>query len=211
MSASPATMAKRNEKLASLDYYPTPPWATRALCEWLGVVDSALDSRVAWEPACGEGHMSRPLAEYFRLVHSSDIADYGFQCEQRDFLFPYPDVPYADYIITNPPFTLADRFVSKALEIATYGVAALCRNGFLESVSRYNDLFKPSPPTDILQFVERVPMSKGRLAPEVASATSIVWIVWRKKAPLGTRFHWIAPCRKRLERASDYPSVEEAS
>lgn len=32
---STAVMQRRVEPLDSLDDFPTPPWATRALCEWL--------------------------------------------------------------------------------------------------------------------------------------------------------------------------------
>ena len=57
---------------------------------------------------------------------------------------------------------------------------------------------------DILQFVERVPMFKGRLDRKGSSATAYCWLVWQAASLGGTRLHWLAPCRKRLERDSDY-------
>lgn len=34
-NCSSAVMQQRSEPRDSLDDFPTPPWATRALCEWL--------------------------------------------------------------------------------------------------------------------------------------------------------------------------------
>jgi hypothetical protein len=53
-------------------------------------------------------------------------------------------------------------------------------------------------------------MVKGRLDSDAASATAYAWLVWRKGA-VGTHLHWIAPCRRRLERADDYASMSEAA
>ena len=37
----------------------------------------------AWDPARGEGHMTRPLTEYFARVEASDIHDYGLSRPDR--------------------------------------------------------------------------------------------------------------------------------
>jgi hypothetical protein len=48
-------------------------------------------------------------------------------------------------------------------------------------------------------------MVKGRLDKTATTATSYAWLVWEKKAaPAHPRLMWIPPCRKRLERATDY-------
>lgn len=204
-NTSNAVMASRVEAHDSLDYFPTPPWATRALCEWIDnrhVIGSVREKLTAWEPACGEHDMVKPLREYFAEVHASDIAPYAGGHEIADFL--WPSARRADWIITNPPFRLAEQFVITALARADYGVAMLVRTAFLESATLFNGLFQPYPPSDILQFVERVPMHKGKLDQFGSTATAYCWIVWRKNATTGTQFHWIAPCRKRLERDADY-------
>lgn len=206
-NTSHAVMAQRHEPHDSLDYFPTPPWATRALCEWLGPTDTAGES--CWEPACGEGHMARPLAEYFDHVWPTDVHDYGHGTV-LDFLFPHNGIlPHtgkrADWIITNPPFRLAADFISAALARGRQGVAVLCRSVFMESGERFRTIFRDNAPTDVLVFCERVPMLKGRLDPKASSATSYAWFVWRKGALHGTRLHWIPPgTRKRLERSEDY-------
>ena len=197
-NTSHAVMAKRIEPSDSLDHFPTPPWATRAICEFIEPAGNNV-----WEPACAEGYMARPLHEYFYDVCASDIHDYGYG-EVYDFL--WPSDRRTDWIITNPPFRLAEQFAMTALERADIGVALLVRTAFLESAGRYERLFSKCPPSDVLQFVERVPMHKGRLDPNGTTATAYCWLVWRKYKP-GTQFHWIAPCRKRLERPSDYAPI----
>lgn len=148
--------------------------------------------------------MSKPLAEFFRFVHSSDVYDYGFG-HIHDFLWTPPKTNF-DWIVTNPPFNLAAAFALTAMPVTRLGVALLVRTAFLEGGKRHHDLFSRHEPSDILQFVERVPMLKGRLDRRGSTATAYCWIVWRKEAPRGTHFHWLPPCRKRLERDSDYPS-----
>lgn len=203
-NTSHAVMAQRVEPHDSLDYFPTPPWATRALCEELGGKDM-LAGYTALEPACGEGHMASPLAEYFSRVAASDVHPYGFG-EVFDFLSGAPQP--AHWIITNPPFRLAEQFIKHALSYASRGVAVLVRTSFLESVGRYRELFRDTPPGYVMQFCERVPIHKGRLTATGSTATAYCWLVWDKRqtrAP--TQFRWIAPCRKRLERASDYEAA----
>ena len=79
-----AVMAQRHETAESPDDFPTPPWATRALIEHV-IGKAGLETMSCLEPACGRGHMSRTLEEYFGSVASSDAYDYGYG-PIRDFL-----------------------------------------------------------------------------------------------------------------------------
>jgi hypothetical protein len=207
-NTSHAVMAQRGEPRDSLDDFPTPPWATRATCEYLRATGLDLGSMSVWEPACGRGHMARPLAENFGTVHASDIHPYGYGAVY-DFLkegFPDPTGGgETDAIITNPPFKLAEQFATPAIKRAKVLVALIVRNGFLESSGRYDRLFKPNAPSAVLQFTERVPMVKGRCDPKASTATSYAWVVWFPAIPaVVTTLEWIAPCRLRLERFEDY-------
>ncbi len=206
-----AVMAARHEPPDSLDYFPTPPWATRALCEHLLGPEWFLKDKSVWEPACGEGHMARVLWEYFSDVHSSDIFDYGhgaiydFTTGLQCMTFSEPPVTNPDWIITNPPFKTAPDFIRLALLEAKIGVAMLVRTQFLEGQTRYHELFSKFPPISIGQFTERVPMHKGKLTATGSTATAYCWLVWHihrgRSAP---QFRWIPPCRKQLERPEDY-------
>lgn len=200
---SHAVMAQRHEPKDSPDDFPTPPWATRALLKHV-INDQDFEQMTCLEPACGRGHMSRPLSEQFGRVDSADLIDYGFG-DVRDFLtYPYLAGSH-DWVITNPPFKRAQDFIERAMTVAKCGVAILARTVFLESIGRYEDLFKKNPPTYFAQFTERVPMVKGRLDKKASTATGYAWFVWLKgDAQEGTRLIWIPPCRRSLEKPDDY-------
>ncbi len=203
-NTSHAVMAQRHEAHDSLDHFPTPPWATRALCEWLKPRFD-LHAMTCWEPACAEGYMAMPLAEYFSQVDASDIHNYGFGTMQY-FLHDQP-TNLVHWTITNPPFNLAAKFAIQALQASRIGCAMLTRIAFIESADRYYGLFSRCPPSHMLQFVERVPMQKGILNRFGSTATAYCWLVWLKHEESRTAFHWLAPCRKYLERDSDYPPL----
>eukprot|EP01137_Pigoraptor_chileana_P020428 Opistho-2@6560 len=112
-NTSSAVMQQRSEPHDSLDDFPTPPWATRALC---GLIQNQyrLQTKTVREPAANRGHMVKPLQEYFHTVEASDIHDYGAGFPVRDYLFG-PPPPMVDWTITNPPFRLAEQFIRLAL------------------------------------------------------------------------------------------------
>ena len=199
-------MAQRHEPKDSADNFPTPPWATRALIEHI-IGRENVRGMTCLEPACGQGHMSRPLKEYFASVQSSDAYYYGFG-PTRDFLLHPFEALSHDWVITNPPFRLAEEFVDRALTVARVGVAMLARTVFLESVGRYEDLFSRRPPAKFAQFSERVPMVKGRLDRKASTATGYAWFVWEKQWAGAPALMWVPPCRKALERDADYASFK---
>ena len=204
-NVSHAVMQQRHEAHDSLDDFPTPPWATRALVEHVLKPNGFGPHDHVWEPACNRGYMARPLAEYCAHVRCTDIHDYGWHAlvAQEDFLLPIRKKADADWIITNPPFRLASQFAARCRDLWPHkGYALLVRSAFLEGVERYETLFKPHPPAIIAQFVERVPMVKGRHDPNASTATSYTWLVWLTGAR-DTKFVWIPPCRRQLQKPTD--------
>jgi hypothetical protein len=216
MSAIPkghtAVMAQRVEPPDSLDFFPTPPWATRALMECM--ISKGHSARLAretcWEPACGEGHMAEVLKEYFATVYASDVHDYGRGYRVGSFIgdgidvlhMPYDAAP--DWTITNPPFNLAVEFAKKAVNTSRRGAGLLLRSNWMEGGERYREVFNGMPPTTVAIFAERVPMAKGRWDPDGSTATSYAWFVWEHRIGGGTRLMWIPPGqRQRLERPDD--------
>ena len=191
----------------SLDFFPTPPWATRALVEHvlphLDRRDKHCRLQRAWEPACGEGHMAEVLREYFRDVLATDIADYGYGDDTGDFLAAARPAPGFDWIITNPPFNKSADFVLHSLGLAGTGVAMFVRLAWLESADRYERIFRDHPPSCVAIFAERVPLHKGRWESDGSTMTAYIWLVWihgmAPRAPF-----WIPPgCRARLSKADD--------
>lgn len=212
---SRAVVERRHSSLASLDYFPTPPWATRALVEKLSGVLSA--PHTVWEPAAGGGHMAEVLRET-NEVFASDVHDYGIGHAIGSFVGSGADVarsPWArpvDWIITNPPFKLAGDFIHRAVHEARVGCAMLVRTSFLEGAERHRTLYAASilRPRWVFQFSGRVPMTEGRWDPNAKTATAYAWLVWlspwfggpRDRAR--TELDWIDPtARKRLTRESD--------
>lgn len=229
---STAVMQQRHEPHDSLDFFPTPPWATRALVEHVlaghGWRLDQFGQMTVWDPCCGRGHMVRPLADYFGGVFGSDIHAYGDDTVLHDFLMP-GKTPFgnADFIVINPPFRLALEFIVKAQAIAREAVCVLVRTSFLEGVGRYRDLFARHRPLFVAPFVERVVMAKGRcIDPDakywneeageyrrISSATSYCWLVFpgwcRQRITREAACLWIPPARKALERPGDYDDPAE--
>jgi hypothetical protein len=205
-NTSHAVMAQRIEPKDSPDDFPTPPWATRALLEHVIGQGEDFSQQTCLEPACGAGHMAKVLKDYFGEVRCSDAHSYGY-APIRDFLTHPYETNAVDWVITNPPFRLGEEFVLRALQVARRGVAILARTVFLESSGRYQRIFQENPPTKFAQFVERVPMVKGRLDSKASTATGYAWFIWEQWSISEPRLMWVPRCRKTLERQSDYPNV----
>jgi hypothetical protein len=201
-------MNTRREPPDSLDFFPTPPWATRALFEH--VIDKqAVQLDRVWEPAAGEDHMADVLEEYFAEVIRSDVFDYGRGHTVGSFVGEGVDViatpARVDFVVTNPPFNLALAFARRALRLQIKGFALLLRSNWAEGSDRYRDLFSKNPPSIIAQFCERVPMTKGRWDPDASTMTSYAWFLWFGRGNQRTEYMWIPPvCRSTLTRADDH-------
>jgi hypothetical protein len=110
------------------DFYATP----RSAIEQLLQVEK-FDGSV-WEPACGDGAISRVLqAEGYEVV-STDLVNRGYGQHGIDFLLERK--PLAANVCTNPPFKLGTEFASHALGLVTGKVAMLLKIGFLEGPTR---------------------------------------------------------------------------
>lgn len=199
---SPAVAAQRSEPQDSLDFFPTPPWATRAFIAHVAYpVLGVRTDDIVLEPACGEGHMAEPLREAYPLTIASDIHPYGYG-EVFDFTEASPNRGACDWTFTNPPFNRAVEFARMALSLSRRGVALLVRTQWLHSGER-DDLFRDHPPFVIAYYVERVPMHRGEWKPKGSTATDYCWVCWKHGAdprpPL-----WIPPGqRKALTRPDD--------
>jgi hypothetical protein len=83
-------------------------------------------------------------------------------------------------------------------------VAILAPSSWAESETQYERLYSHRPAV-IAQFVERVPMIKGRWDTEADTATTHAWFAWPLKAERkDTSFAWIPPgYRKKVTKPDD--------
>lgn len=188
----------------TLDDFPTPPWCTRAFLHHAGITET--DDCTAFEPCANRGFMASVLKDRFPLVYTCDIADYGYPLDHvGDYLHKDYYPPLADYMITNPPFKLAEQFIHKGLTHCRT-VCVFVRLQFVESVGRFNRLFKPHKPTHIYQYTERCGLDKGQILKKPPSGQmSFCWLVFDKQPAEQTIFNWIPPCKAEFERLGDYP------
>ncbi len=187
----------------TLDFIPTPPWATRALFETMPYKQEFVGTNVL-DPCAGAGHMTDVLKEYGANVTTCDIKEYGYALDFKGDYLKIPTSP--DWTIMNPPFKHAQKFIEKALRESLIGVCAHVKLQFLESKARY-ELFTKNPPFFIAQFSKRVPTSHGRVVEKGSGMMSHLWIVWdhRRGPDDATEFIWIDPdTQTKLQRWEDY-------
>jgi hypothetical protein len=168
------------------DFYPTPPELTLPL---LAVEDFAGG---VWEPACGDGAISRELENAGIVTVSTDLVDRGYGESRRDFLFERAMPAGCQHIITNPPFKLGEQFWDRACSLAPGKVAFLCRLTWLESMKRM-ELFRRWPLARVWICPWRPKFQRGRMATNEDNSGMLAhaWYV-RDPAHQGpTQLHWL--------------------
>jgi len=128
------------------------------------------------EPACGNNAITKILSKRIKNIFSYDIINgENFLNEKRKF----------DWIITNPPYSLADKFVMKAKEVSNVGIAFLLRTNYLQGNKRYklifnvNDNFKLKY---IYQFTRMADLS-APIREDGKYPTGMLaycWMIWEK-------------------------------
>ena len=153
------------------DFYPTPPEATIALVQFLRLERGT----VVWEPAFGEGDMGQALGACGLTVYGTDIRG------GQDFLVrDHPDgidAPF-NWIITNPPFSLAEAFIRHAAKIGK-PFAMLLKSQYWHAAKRAQ-LFHEIPPSYVLPLTWRPDFFfKDRQPGDTSSPLmDVMWCVW---------------------------------
>jgi len=175
---------------AAFDFYVTPPEGTRAL---LSV--EQFDGPI-WEPACGDGAISRELIAAGYEVASTDIADRGYGVSGVDFL--EEGRARAKHIITNPPYGrgLADRFIGHALRLtrATGGSVAMLLDLASLCHPRRHAKFVNTPPAAIYALDELVCMPNGIFNRAILQDAHMrfCWAVWKPGHTGRPSFWWLS-------------------
>jgi hypothetical protein len=165
------------------DYYATEPDTINALFNVENFEGSI------WEPACGEGHLSKRMIELGKDVISTDLIDRGYGQSSIDFL--KQTKKHGDNIITNPPYKYAQEFVEKSIELATKKVAMFLKLTFLEGQKR-RKMFNKYPPHFVYVFSQRKKCAlNGKFEEMGSSAAAYAWFVWEIGYKGDTIIKWI--------------------
>lgn len=195
---------KNNKEREEKDYYSTP---TDEVLNILEELNYDFSNKIILEPCIGGGHMAKGIEKYITMnaqdnivLLGSDVQDRGFEsntwncCYGDAYDFLKDDYPFASahVVIMNPPYSILEPFLIRALEIAQEKLIVLCRMQVLEGEGRYEKIFINNPPTAIYQYVDRIQCWKNGEKPEGSSAQGYCWVVWDKtvesKAPT---LHWL--------------------
>jgi hypothetical protein len=184
LGASSHSSHKREEN----DYYATDP----KTIEYLFNVENFTDT--IWEPACGEGHLSKAIELYGKNVLSTDLIYRGYGSGGIDFL--KEKVVWNGDIITNPPYKYAQEFVEHSMELIEKSnseskVAMFLKLTFLEGQKR-KKLFQKYPPKTVYVFSQRQKCAiNGDFANTGSSAACYAWFIWEKGYKGETIIRWI--------------------
>ncbi len=186
------------------DDFPTPPWATRALLKYVVQIPR---KSVVLEPADGRGYMSAVLEQAGMRVLRSDIFPYESRhpsIKIQDYLLSRRS-PRHDFVITNPPYALVDKFLARAIREADRGVGMLIQTLYLTGVHRY-EVLKQYPPAKVAVFTRKMSATRGKLIRKGSNMMSHSWFWWDKSDTSGkTELLLIPPTAQReLELESDY-------
>ena len=162
------------------DFYATDKNSVRLLFE-----NADIHGVNFYEPCVGQGHIADVIKEYFpkAKVLGSDLVDRGYpDTLKRDFIKDTFEMK-TDWVITNPPYSLAKDFIDRSLSVALKGVAMFLKIQFLEGQAR-KEWFKNSPLKYVYVFSARQPSLNGgmennpKTGKKWANTMCFAWFVW---------------------------------
>lgn len=183
-------------KRADLDYYATNPVAVEMLLN-----NHHFNSRqTILEPCVGGGHIANYISSIYRSsdITGIDLAYRGYKDTiVADYLTYETDKKY-DLIITNPPFSQAQEFIEKSIDLIndSGSVAMFLKLNFLEGVKR-KEFFEKHPPKYIYVFRKRMATWKNGnpINPETNKKWSeticFAWFIWEKNSKTEPIIRWL--------------------
>jgi hypothetical protein len=165
------------------DWYRTPDETTDA------VLNKVALKGAVWEPACGDGAVSKRLLARGYDVVSTDLNDHGYGTTGIDFLATTTLPDGVESVMTNPPYglvpddpskDLATEFVAHALDLGARQVLVLCRLQFLEGSYRQDRLYSHEHLEAVYVFVSRQTLWRGDdvYAEDAGGMTAYAWFLF---------------------------------
>lgn len=187
------------------DLYPTPVDGTESLIPALKAMkrpDGQPIKRI-WEPACGDGRLARVLEWHGFEVIATDLREYpGYGYGGLDFLCEHPvtkwgwDIQDIDAIVTNPPFSLAEEFIRRALTF-TPNVAMLLKQTYWNVGGRSAGLWLDHMPDLELKLTWRLAfLAKERGNSPLMDCMWNIWSGENANLPLDKRFCAAEPLKR---------------
>ena len=151
------------------DFYPTPPGATLALLQ------VEMFNPDIWEPACGDGAISNVLKREGYRVISTDLNNHGYGVVGLDFLMD--GTTLQGDIVTNPPFSLAEEFISRCVKKGTRKFALLMKLQALEGQKR-SRLLEQSGLARVWVFRNRLKLTRNGVSMKNGGMIAFAWFVF---------------------------------
>lgn len=172
------------------DFYPTDARLTRALLKV-----ETFEGGV-WEPACGDGAMSRVIKAQDIPTVSTDLVPRGYGRGGVDFL--RTKVLRSPNVVTNPPFKYWRQFADHALELKANKVVLLGRLLLLEGWDR-SEFFRRTELSRVWVVGRAKMLPPGATDKGHSGMIAFAWFVWdwaaRGRANARPQIDWIKPER----------------
>lgn len=172
---TPLGASNHSQKIrAENDFYATDYRAIDYLLEGEGTFPKKI-----WEVACGRSDLSKRLIELGYEVKSTDLYERGFGESGIDFLGQKE--LWDGYILTNPPYALAQEFVEHALDLILPGnkIFMFLKIQFLEGKKRKR-LYDTKQLKTVYVSRSRINCFRNGMRETAQNAVCYCWFVWEK-------------------------------
>ena len=124
----------------------------------------------------GGGRLAKELKRLgYTVSKETDLFDRGYGTVGVDF-FKCNEV-FEGNLITNPPYSFINDWITHSLDLATNKVYIFCRIQTIETIKRYQ-IFKDNPPILICPFVKRINCYRNDDDSLKNSAVCYSWFIW---------------------------------
>ena len=150
------TIGKPNSERDELDFYATDPKAVEKLLQKENITSSSY----ILENSAGNGHITKVLRDEGFKVFTIDIIKRDFKLNKVCDYLKMNELFNFDYAIYNPPFKLITEFILHTFKFTNIQYV-FGRIQLLETINRYEKLFKNNYLEKVMVFSERITTAKG--------------------------------------------------